>query len=478
MRTFNDLVALGEDERARIDFIQSAINEHINSDAYKMAWTAEEYYAKRNVTISKFQKLLYDAQGIARQDLVSANYKLRTTFFRRFVIQQVQYVLSNGVTFEHEGTKAKLGADFDTQLQKAAKKAMVDRVSYLFFNKDHVEVFSFVDTANDPGFVPLEDEDDGAMKAGIRYWKICPDKPQRATLYELDGYTEYIKPEGEDMRVLQPKKSYLQIVKANDVDGVQVYNGDNYAGFPIVPMYANDLRESEIVGIRESIDCYDFIKSNFANELDDSSGFYWTFKNAGGMDDDDIVSFINRLKMLKGAALMGDQEAEAHTLEVPVAARESLLNRLETDLYRDFQIVNVVELSAAQKTATEIRAAYQPMDDKCGDFEYCIIEAIQKLLALIGVDDYPKFQWNRIPNQTEETQMVLMAANYLDDETILNHLSWITPEEREALLKRKDAENLDRFSAMERQLQEVQNDGNINGEYPDNLRDGSGDNGN
>lgn len=31
---------------------------------------------------------------------------------------------------------------------------------------------------------------------------------------------------------------------------------------------------------------------------------------------------------------------------------------------------------------------------------------------------------------------------------------------------------------MERQLQEVQNDSNINGEYPDNLRDGSGDNGN
>lgn len=456
MKTYNDLLALGDDERARIDFIQSAISEHINSDAYKMAADAEEYYAKRNPTISKFQKLVYDAQGVAHIDLASANYKLKRFFFRMFVIQQVQYVLSNGATFEQKDTKDKLGKDFDTQLQKAAKKAMVDGVSYIFLNRDHIEVFSFVDTKRDPGFVPLEDENDGSVKAGIRYWKICPDKPQRATLYEMEGFTEYIKPEGEDMRVLQERRPYIETVKANDVEGVQYYNGDNYPGFPIVPMYANDLHESEIVGIRDSIDCYDFIESGMANNVDSASVLYWVFKNAGGMDDEDIVSFVNRLKTVKGAALMGDQEAEAHTLEVPTAASEALLNRLESDLYRDFQIVNTRDLSAAQKTATEIRAAYQPMDDKCGDFEYCIIEAIQKLLALIGVEDNPSFKWNRIANQSEETQMVMTAANYLDDEAILNHLPWLTPEEVNDLLKRKDAENLERFSAIERQIEQLQ----------------------
>lgn len=449
MKTYNDLVELGDNEQARIDFIESAIEEHISSQVYRMALIAEDYYAKKNTTITKFQKLLYDASGIAHVDMVSANYKLKTTFFRRFVIQQVQFVLSNGVTFEKDETKKKLGKDFDAQLQKAAKKAMVDRVAFLFFNNDHVEVFSFAATNNDPGFVPLEDENDGAMKAGIRFWKTAPNKPERATLYELDGYTEYIKPDGEEMRILADKKAYKQIVQTNEVEGTNVFNGDNYPGFPIVPLYANDLRESEIVGMRESIDCYDFIKSGFANELDDSSGFYWTFKNAGGMDDEDIVAFINRLKMVKGAALMGDQEAEAHTLEIPVAARETMLNRLESDLYKDFQIINVADLSATNKTATEIRAAYQPMDDKCGDFEYCIIEAIQKLLALIGVEDTPTFKWNRIANQAEETQMVLMAANYLDDEAVLNHLPWLTPEEVENLLKRKDAESLDRFTTLE-----------------------------
>ena len=40
--------------------------------------------------------------------------------------------------------------------------------------------------------------------------------------------------------------------------------------------------------------------------------------------------------------------------------------------------------------------------------------------------------------------MVLAAANYLDDEAVLAHLPWLTPEEAEALLKRKAAEEIER----------------------------------
>ena len=88
--------------------------------------------------------------------------------------------------------------------------------------------------------------------------------------------------------------------------------------------------------------------------------------------------------------------------------------------------------------------AYQQQDDKCGDFEYCLRDFISRLLALLGIDDEPSFRWNRIANQTEETQMVLSAANYLDDEAVLAHLPWLTPEEAEALLKRKAAEEIER----------------------------------
>ena len=444
MLTFQNLAALGNDEERRKKFAFVLIEDHKKSDVYKTAAIAEKYYAKKNVTIMAFQKMLYNMHGQQVPDMWSANYKLRTHFFRRFVTQQVQYVLSNGVTFQKRDTKDKLGKNFDTQMQKAAKKAMVDHVSFLFWNHDHVEVFCFADTTKDPGFVPLYDADTGALRAGVRYW-MPEEKTTRATLYEEDGYTEYVKKD-DAISVIAEKRSYKKTVISTKADGVSGELSENYSAFPIVPMFANDLHESELEGHRESIDCYDYIKSGLANDIDDTSGFYWVLKNSGGMDDVDIAKFRERMHTVKAAVLDDDNAAaEAHTLDVPIAAREKMLELLKTDLYEDFQIVNVEALSASAKTATEIRAAYQPMDDKCGDFEYCLIEAIHGILALSGIDDEPSFKWNRIANQTEETNMVMTASAVLGDEWTLKKLPFLTPEEVDEIMKEKGNIDMKRF---------------------------------
>ena len=452
MRTFQKLTAIRENEANVKKFVFDVIAEHKDSAAYKVASVAEKYYAKKNVTIMAFQKMLYNMHGQAVPDMWSANYKLRTHLFRRFVIQQVQYVLSNGVTFNKNDTKDKLGKNFDNQLQRAAKKAMVDKVSFLFWNLDHVEVFCFADTPTDPGFAPLYDEDTGALRAGVRYWHPAEDVT-RATLYEEDGYTEY-KNEKDAISVVAEKRSYKKTTISSKADGVSGERNENYSAFPIVPVYANDLHESELEGHRESIDCYDYIKSGMANDIDDTSGFYWVLKNSGGMDDVDCAKFIERMHIVRTAVLDDDNaSAEAHTLDVPTEAREKMLELLEKDLYKDFQIVNVEALSATDKTATEIRAAYQPMDDKCGDFEYLLIDAIQGVLALAGIDDEPSFKWNRIANQTEETNMIMTASPVLGDELTLKKLPFLTPEEVEERLKDMGDETMNRFTAPQNPTQ-------------------------
>ena len=345
-------------------------------------------------------------------------------------------------------TKEKLGKNFDTQLQRAAKKAKVDSVSFLFWNLDHVEVFCFADTPTDPGFAPLYDEDTGALRAGVRYWHPT-EKVTRATLYEEDGYTEY-KKEEDEISVVAEKRSYKKTTISSKADGVSGELNENYSAFPIVPLYANDLHESELEGHRESIDCYDYIKSGMANDIDDTSGFYWVLKNSGGMDDVDLAKFRERMHTVKVATMDDDNaSAEAHTLEVPVEAREKMLDLLEKDLYKDFQIVNVEALSASAKTATEIRAAYQPMDDKCGDFEYFLIDAIQSILSLAGIDDEPSFHWNRIANQTEETNMIMTASPVLGDELTLKKLPFLTPEEVEDRLRDMGDAAMNRFTTTQ-----------------------------
>lgn len=452
IKTYNDFVALGQNEEARRRFILEALENHRSSQSYRLAADAEEYAHRRNVTILRYKKLLYTARGEAVPDNWSANYKLTSNYFNRFVTQQNQYLLGNGVTLQNVHSKARLGADFDRKLQQAGRDALVQGVAFGFWNLDHLEVFRLTE------FAPLYDEEDGALKAGIRFWQVSDDKPLRATLYELDGYTEYLKTLRGEMQLLRPKRAYKQQICQSPADGFEILDEENYPSFPIVPLWGSPLRQSELVGMRSCIDAYDLIKSGFANDLDDASMIYWVLENSGGMDDVDLAEFVERMKTVKAAALDSSSgaKAEAHTLEVPYQGREAALERLRRDMYDDFCALDVTQLQGGQKTATEINAAYQPLDNKCDEYEYCLLDFLQRLFVLAGVQDTPTFIRSRITNQLETTQMVLMAAQYLDDEAVLQHLPWLTPEECEALLRRRDADAMQRFGSV--QVPEVNKD--------------------
>lgn len=445
MKTYQDFLEVAEkSDRDRMEFVLSAINDHKNSDLYQQAKIAREYDEHRNVTIITVQKLLYTLSGKAIPDNYSANYKLRSAFFPIFMRQETQYLLSNGVILKNAENKKRLGRKFDNQLQDLARSALVGGVAYGFWNLDHLEVFTALE------LVPLLDEENGSLRAGIRFWQVAANKPLRATLYEPDGFTQFIRRSGKEMEILAPKRGYISVEASSEVDGTEILEYQNYPGFPIIPMYGNRARQSELVGQREAIDCYDLIKSGFADTVDDASIIYWTISNAGGMDEIDMARFKETMRRI-GVGLVDDDgaKAEAHTLTIPVEAREALLSRLSDDLYRDFQMLDTTKIQGGQKTATEITAAYQQMDNKVDEFEYCVDDFLYQLFALIGIDDDPTFTRSKIVNQLEQTQMVLLAASYLDDETILSKLPWLTQEEIANILKRKSAEELERYSTKD-----------------------------
>ena len=445
MKTYQDFLEVAEkSDRDRMEFVLAAINDHKNSDLYQQAKIAREYDEHRNVTIITVQKLLYTLSGKAIPDNYSANYKLRSAFFPIFMRQETQYLLSNGVILKNAENKKRLGKKFDNQIQDLARSALVGGVAYGFWNLDHLEVFTALE------FVPLLDEENGSLRAGIRFWQVAANKPLRATLYEPDGFTQFIRRSGKEIEILAPKRGYISVEASSEVDGTEILEYQNYPGFPIIPMYGNRARQSELVGQREAIDCYDLIKSGFADTVDDASIIYWTISNAGGMDEIDMARFKETMRRI-GVGLVDDDgaKAEAHTLTIPVEAREALLSRLSDDLYRDFQMLDTTKIQGGQKTATEITAAYQQMDNKVDEFEYCVGDFLYQLFALIGIDDDPTFTRSKIVNQLEQTQMVLLAASYLDDETILSKLPWLTQEEIANILKRKSAEELERYSTKD-----------------------------
>lgn len=385
--------------------------------------------------------------GEAVPDNFSANYKFCNAFFQIFIMQENSYLLGNGITFNEDSTKDRLGGDrFDNVMMELGEFALWGAVAYGFYNLDHIDTFKATE------FVPLIGEEDGALHAGIRFWQIDSGKPLRATLYEEDGYTDYIwrinnrNNETEEGQVLHPKRPYKQIVSSSPADGDEILDGENYPGFPIVPLYGNLAHQSEFTGLREKIDGYDLIQSGFANDLDDASQIYWTIQNAGGMDDVDLAKFIERMKTVKAAVVDDDgARAEAHTMDVPYQARMTALADLRDSLYRDAMALDTDKISAGSVTATAIQAAYENLDLKCDRFEMCVSDFIDNILKLIGIEDSPTFKRTKVVNMGEETQMILSAAQFLDSETILKHLPFLSPDEIEEVLERKTEEEAERF---------------------------------
>lgn len=444
MKTYQDLLEVVDNEDKLKAFIIAAINDHKGSEQYKWAKIGTEYDRQENRTIMLYRKFLYTISGQAIPDIFNANHKLPSNFYNRFNVQENQYLLGNGVNFGNDATKKALGTKkkaFDTQMQKLGKIALTQGQAFGFYNLDHIDIFEFIE------FVPLYDEEDGAMKAGIRFWQIDSNKPLRVTLYEMDGYTEYIRKKlDSNLVVYKEKRPYILKTRYSDADGMEIYDGENYAGFPIVPLWGNQDHIIKIKSWQPKIDCYDLIESGFANDVDDASMIYWTIQNAGGMDDIDLAQFIQHMKTVKAAALQDDgAKAEAHTIDVPVTARETYLKLLEKDLYKDAMALDTDAIASGNTVATAIRASYEPLNNKTDDFEYCIIEFIQNILDLAGIEDDPTFKRSTIVNQTEETNMVLSAAQYLDDETILKHLPFISIDEVNDILARKTEEEAERF---------------------------------
>jgi hypothetical protein len=429
-----------------MEFVLSAIREHKTSSAYLTAADAELYYKHQNPTIMRYQKFVYNQLGQKVPNTWSANNRIASNWYYLFITQAVSYLLGNGVSFEgKDETKNRLGDDFDNRIQDIATESKVSGVSFGFWNYDHLEVFKITE------FAPLYDEEDGGLKAGVRFWQIDNDRPLRATLYELDGYTDFIKRKDEEITVLHEKRPYTQTVKRSDIEGETILDGANYPGFPIVPMW-NVNRQAELEGNGSTIDAYDLMISGLVNNVSDGEFLYWILTNCDGMTETEVVQFIEQLALTHVARAGngdGGAKVDAHQANVPTEGTEAALNRLEKQLYRDFMALKVEDISAGSVTATQILAAYEPINQKTDQFEYELTKFIKSILFLAGIEDTPTYTRSQMSNQSEVLDMVIQSAEYLDDEYMTAKILTILgdADKVEDVLKRKLEEDSARYAA-------------------------------
>ena len=406
IKTYQDLIAVGENEQDRINFVLSVISDHRSSSLCRNAQTAETYYNGENATIMNYCKLIRDAYGKAVPDIWSPNHKITCHYYKYLVNQLALFLLGNGVSFGKEDTKEKLGSGFDKAVLDTLINALNGAVGYGFVNNGTVTPFSVQE------FAALQDEETSAIRAGVRYWQIDATRPLRATLYEEDGYTEYIRRNGEDMVVMNEKRPYILIVQSSEATGAEIVDGRNYPSFPIVPLY-NYGKRSELEGNREAHDAVDLMLSGLINNVDAGEIVYWLVKNSGGMDQPSMNQLLQTLKAAHIAQIDADDDIQAHSTQVQFAASKEALDQLRRQVFDNHMGLDVRNIASGAATATQIRAAYEPLNTKADLLEYCVTEFIQGVLTVMGIEDVPTYTRSYIVNQQESIGSIIAAADNL-----------------------------------------------------------------
>ena len=128
---------------------------------------------------------------------------------------------------------------------------------------------------------------------------------------------------------------------------------------------------------------------------------------------------------------------------MPYAARQTALELLERQLYRDYMALDVSELTGGSLTNVAIRASMANLDLKANAYEWQCFDFVQKLLRILGIEtETIRFKRQTIANESEIIQNIYTAQGDLDKETRLKLNPMILSEEIDDIMKRGEEESL------------------------------------
>lgn len=486
--TYEDWLAAPKDKR---DMILSIISKYRSSSDFQTALTAQRYFAGDNDEIKNKYVVQLDSCEVSvavtdpetgqplqdpatgkpitekkrvKKELKVAGTRLPSGFFFRFVTQQNQHLLSNGVTLKDAEFKKKLGRAFDTTLSRMGEHALVDGVCWGFWNCDHIDVIrAAVDGSS--GAVALLSEEDSTPRVLIQFWQLDQTKPLHVRVYEPEGVSQYRKDEEGKLLEVKLRQPYMQTVQ-RDAAGVFAVEGRNYGILPVIPLYANPEKRSELTpSIKAKIDCYDRILSDFGDNLQMANDVYWVLNNFGG-NTRDVLEILSQIREYRAVAARSDgmggaATAEPHTFEVPYQARSTALDILKRELYRDYMAMDTEALTGGSLTNVAIRVATKDMNLKDDRYEWQVFAFVQGVLRLLGVEtEEISFVRQALENDTETVENIYRAAEDLDRETRLKLNPMISQDMIPEIMKNKAAEETTGLPSLKQLKDEISKAGN------------------
>lgn len=480
--------------------IKTLIDEFIMSDGYRDMLAGERYFKIKNDILNKqlnqYSVFNQETKQIEKKSNTNkSNERLPHSFYKKQVNQKKTYIAGKPMSIVYntpiEGNKK-------TEVQKKEEKKITNLVwDKLGYNFEELIKNRIVDASNagrawihpnyrDGKLVfekyvskecrPIYDNETESYLVGMIHFYTIEDLEENKEKIYVEFWDEkevryYIEEKYNDGResvfiedVTRPRSGchFTREVYDSVLNNLVKIEKHSWGRVPFIEIKNNEERETDLKPIKNLIDAYDLINSNYVNTVEDLKEIIWLITGYGA---EDLLALIENLRV-NGIARTNDTtgKIDAKLLPIPYEAREALLKRLKELIYEFGRAVDTTnkDLIGQAPSGVSLEFLYSDLDMKADDIITSLRASIYEILWYVLYDlkmenqitsnvnefDFKiEFNKSRIFNEIEKVQ-ALSNDQFLSTKTKLELNPWIDDpdvelqrinEEKEENIKRQQA---------------------------------------
>lgn len=357
--------------------ITTVVEREEASERVAQATEGVRYY-KNDTDILKATQTFFDSEGHEQTDPTKANNRLRHSFYPLLVKQKVGYLVGKPMNFMCEDTgaydyiKDTLGEKWDSTVQDLATAVSNKGEEWLYCYIDHEGKFDYVVCPMEQ-IVPLYNNTFKTRLEGvIRHYtttNLAGEEVKHIEFWTLEN-VRYFEDTGGGLELMGEAPHFT----VNEV-------GYSFGLLPFVQFKNNADMTNDLLLVKDLIDNYDKVTSGLANDLDDIQQAIYVLKGYQGTDPVEFQKNLRFYRLIKVDEAGGVTKLEVN---IPVTAKDSQLNRLESDIYRMGMGVDVSSEKLGNSSGVALKFIYSLLDLKCDMMETQFKKGIKHLLGLMS----------------------------------------------------------------------------------------------
>jgi len=436
--------------------IRDLIIEHERDERIELMRQGVQYYQTENAILER-RRTYYDREtGKYIHDKTATDNRIPHSWHKLLVDQKASYVAGEQPVIAAEpeawqqALNTLLGERFFDELPE-----MVVQVS----NKGREWMHPYIDAEGELRWVmidarqviPIYDTSlEQELTDVLRYYRVIVngEKRRRVEWWTPEEVTYYI----------EIREGVWELDTTMDEEPVQPHftrNGEpsSWGRAPFIKFANNRDEFPDLKQYKELIDLYDLVVSDFGNDLEDIQEAVWVLKNYGG---ESLAEFQRNLRWYKAIKVDGDGGADPKRIEIPVEAKEKLLDRTEENIFLFGQGANLkTDRFGNSPSGVALQFLYAMLDMKSDFLITKFKRAIREFawfaaeyLRLVGRGDHDPepvavtFNKTMIFNEAERIESVGKSRGIVSDETALANHPWVDDVEKE--MKKVEQEREDR----------------------------------